>query len=106
MINTSVPILTQISQAIRQAEPEAEIILFGSRARCAARPDSDWDVLVLLDDEVTLAREQKLFDLLYDVELTTEEVLAVLIYEKNYWQEVLKDGPLYQNVNQEGILLA
>ena len=29
--------------------PDAEIILFGSRARGTARPDSDWDVLVIVD---------------------------------------------------------
>jgi predicted nucleotidyltransferase len=29
-----------------------KIILFGSRARDEAGPDSDWDLLVVLDDEV------------------------------------------------------
>ena len=105
MIDTSASILTQISQAIRQAEPQAEIILFGSRARGDARPNSDWDVLVLLDGKVTPEREEVLFKLLYQIELATEEVFSLLVYEKNYWQQVLKDGPLYQNVNQEGIVL-
>ena len=105
MIDTSASILTQISQAIRQAEPQAEIILFGSRARGDARPNSDWDVLVLLDGKVTPEREEVLFKLLYQIELATEEVFSPLVYEKSYSQQALKGGPLYQNVNQEGIVL-
>lgn len=31
--------------------PVEEIVLFGSRARDDARPDSDWDVIVCLSDE-------------------------------------------------------
>lgn len=95
----------QISQAVRRAEPQAEVILFGSRARGDARPDSDWDVLVLLEGKVTAAREEALFNLLYKIELTTEEVFSVLVYEKNYWQQSLKDSPLQNNVNQEGLML-
>ena len=42
---TQVSLLTQVKQLIHQIEPEAEIILFGSRARGDAAPDSDWDFL-------------------------------------------------------------
>jgi predicted nucleotidyltransferase len=101
-----VDIPSQISQAVHQVEPTAEVILFGSRARGSARPDSDWDILVLLDGEVTPAREQAIFSLLSVIELTYGEVFSTLIYENVYWQQTLKGSPLYQNVNQEGLLLA
>ncbi|NJK52260.1 MAG: nucleotidyltransferase domain-containing protein, partial [Leptolyngbyaceae cyanobacterium SU_3_3] len=42
-------ILTQVKQLIHQIEPDAEIILYGSRARSDATSDSDWDFLVLLN---------------------------------------------------------
>ena len=80
MPKTTLDIPAQISQAVRQAELQAEIILFGTRG--SARPESDWDVLILLDGKVALASEQTLFRLLYEVELPTEEVFSVLIYEK------------------------
>lgn len=38
-------ILDLIRNTIREAEPTAQIILYGSRARGDAREDSDWDVL-------------------------------------------------------------
>jgi predicted nucleotidyltransferase len=36
-------LLEQIKQAVRQAEPDAEIILYGSRSRGDALSESDWD---------------------------------------------------------------
>ena len=44
-------IVNQISQAIRRVDPTATAILYGSEARGDARPDSDIDVLILLDDD-------------------------------------------------------
>lgn len=104
-MKNTVDIPTQISQAIRRLEPTAEVILFGSRARGSARPDSDWDVLVLLNGKVTATREQALFSSLFQVELVTEEIFSVLVYEKTYWYEILRDSPLYENVNREGVTL-
>ena len=96
---------TQISRAVHQVEPDAEVILFGSRARGSARPDSDWDVLILLEGKVTPYRENTLFSTLYRVELATGEIFSLLIYEKDYWEDVLKYSPLYQNVGREGVAL-
>ena len=46
-------IISLIRDTIREAEPTAQIILYGSRARGDAREDSDWDVLVIVDKEKT-----------------------------------------------------
>lgn len=43
------PVIDLIRNTVRQQEPDAEIILYGSRARGDARPDSDWDVVILVD---------------------------------------------------------
>ena len=43
------PLLSRIIEAMR---PE-QIWLFGRRARGAARPTSDWDLLVVLPDDAT-----------------------------------------------------
>ncbi|MBK7338020.1 MAG: nucleotidyltransferase domain-containing protein [Saprospirales bacterium] len=40
-------ILQRIKESIRQVDPQAELILFGSRARNEERSDSDWDLLIL-----------------------------------------------------------
>ena len=44
-------IFNEIQTLKRQILPNEKVILFGSQARGDARPDSDWDLLVLLDKE-------------------------------------------------------
>ncbi len=98
-----------ISQLIRNSvssiDPNAEVILYGSRARGDERTDSDWDILILTDYYVNLQIERKFRDNLYDLELETGEPFSVFAYSKNDWQTKQRITPFYQNVTQEGILL-
>ena len=41
-----------LKQKIKEVEPSAEIILYGSRARNTAKKHSDWDFLVLSDQNI------------------------------------------------------
>ena len=44
-------VIQKIQEVARQVlPPGSELYLYGSRARGDARPDSDWDLLVLLDN--------------------------------------------------------
>lgn len=80
--------------------------LFGSRARGDFRPDSDWDILILVDDDqVTNEIEDKFRDDLYDIELESGQIISTIIYPKDYWKSMLVYSPLFKNVTREGILL-
>ena len=95
-----------IKQAIHQQDPTAEAYLFGSRARGNHRPDSDWDVLILVNEsEVTHEIEDKFRDVLYDLELATGEIISVFIYSKDYWKDALRFSPLYAHVSRDGVRL-
>ena len=62
----------QVLQAIAKrahevTPPGSTILLFGSRARGDERPDSDWDILVLLDKEkITADDHENISYSLYD----------------------------------------
>ncbi|GAG58037.1 unnamed protein product, partial [marine sediment metagenome] len=43
-----------IRKNIHETDPNAHVILYGSRARGEEKPDSDWDILVLTDYTVNL----------------------------------------------------
>jgi len=96
-----------ISQLIRYQintiDPNAEVILYGSRARGDERPDSDWDLLILTDYSVSLTSEREFRDKLYDLELETGQSLSIFIYSKTNWQTKQGITPFYNNVIQEGI---
>jgi predicted nucleotidyltransferase len=40
-------LLERVKQAVHEVEPEADIVLYGSRARGDAHAESDWDFLIL-----------------------------------------------------------
>jgi predicted nucleotidyltransferase len=61
-------LLHRVKQAIHDIEPDAEIILYGSRSRQDPSPDSDWDFLVLVDGIVNDARTDAIRHRLYEVE--------------------------------------
>ena len=42
-------LLQRIKEIVYAIEPSAQIFLYGSRARNDERPDSDWDILILVD---------------------------------------------------------
>jgi uncharacterized protein len=96
----------KISESIHKNDPYAEAYLFGSRARGNYRTDSDWDILILIDEsKVTNNIEDKFRDELYDIEIETGQVISTFIYPKAYWNSTLIYSPLYKNVTKEGIKL-
>ena len=99
-------IIDRIGKSIRAKDPDAEAFLFGSRARGDNRKNSDWDILILIDNnKVTNEIEDKFRDELYNIELETGQIISTFIYSKIYWNTNLVYSPLYKNVNAEGLRL-
>lgn len=96
----------KIVEVIRNKDTHALAYLFGSRARGDNRPDSDWDILILVDEpKVTNEIEDKFRSPLYDVEIESGQIISTFIYPKHYWNNNLVYSPLYENINKEGIRL-
>lgn len=97
-------ILKKLKKIIQNFDPDAEIILYGSRARGTETLESDWDFLVLTRIKINNDIKNKIRDAIYDLELETEEVLTSIIHEKDYWHRPLNQvTPFYQNVTKEGL---
>ncbi|MEW6405292.1 MAG: nucleotidyltransferase domain-containing protein [Chloroflexota bacterium] len=97
-------LLKRVKTAVHTLAPAAEIILYGSRARGAARADSDWDFLILLPSPPDKALETQIKDHLYDLELETDTVLSSIIRSKQEWSSArYAVTPLRQQVEQDGV---
>ena len=90
---------------IKEIDPGAQIILYGSRARGDERNDSDWDILVLTDYPVAIKKESVFRDHLYDLELETGEPFSIFVYSKIDWNTKQCVTPFYFNVTKQGIQL-
>jgi uncharacterized protein len=106
MIYSKEIVTNMIFDRIRKKDPAAEIILFGSRARAQETIDSDWDILILLNQrEVSRKLEKEFRDELYAVELEIGEPISTFVFSKADWEGKHKQTPLYQNIKRDGISL-
>jgi len=96
--------LEEIKNIIHSIAPNAEVYLFGSRARKDARKDSDWDILVLLNEDGNLKlQEREIVNKLYDLEVEKEIAINPVVYAKKQWEGIMSASPLHQNIEEEGI---
>ncbi len=94
-----------IRDTIREAEPTAQIILYGSRARGDAHEGSDWDVLTIVDKpRLTLKERSNLQYPVWDKGLDMGEEINVFSYTRKQWEQA--PPSLFKfNVMKEGITL-
>lgn len=96
----------RIKGTVQALEPDAEIILYGSRARGDAAADSDWDLLILVDGPMDAAREQAIRHRLYELEWDSDEVICSVICSRLDWNSPLyRAMPFHRNVDHDGIVL-
>jgi predicted nucleotidyltransferase len=96
--------IKKVSTAIHEIEPDAEIFLFGSRARGDFNIDSDWDFLVLTPNKkITFDYEMQLREPILNIEIQSGEVISLIVYSKVDWQTNKSISPLFCNVSREGI---
>lgn len=101
-----VELLKRCKKAIRQVVPDADVILYGSRARGDADKYSDYDILIIVNGPVDMALEERILDNVYPLELETDAVLTLFTYNKQKWDSSLyRAMPFHKNVDREGVLL-
>lgn len=87
------------------AADNVKIRLFGSRARGDARPDSDWDLLVVIDKEKIEDIDQDRYSFpFWELGWKINAMIHPILYTKKEWER-RKGTPFYDNVMTEGITL-
>jgi predicted nucleotidyltransferase len=99
-------LLDRCRRAIRQAVPDADVILYGSRARGDAHEHSDYDILVLVDQPVNIALKDRILTSVYPLELESGAMLTLVTYNRRQWDSFPhRDMPFRKNVERDGVLV-
>jgi len=82
------------------------VILFGSRSRGDARVDSDWDILVIVNEELNRCKRR---ELAYRIRTRLVELLQspvdVIVSTRGKWEKYKDEiGHLFYSVKREGII--
>ena len=97
-------IVKKIREAVATYPDNVKVWLYGSEARGEARPDSDIDLLVLLDkDRVSHVDRMHLLDPLVDIEQATGIVINPFFDTMKNWGS--RYTPFYENVTRDQIAL-
>ncbi|HOK79739.1 MAG TPA: nucleotidyltransferase domain-containing protein [bacterium] len=82
--------LERIKEVIKSIFPDAQIILFGSRARGDYKENSDYDIMVIIEQELNI-KDKRQYSSYIRKKLIEKRILAdVLIRTKkdaNYYQD-------------------
>jgi predicted nucleotidyltransferase len=81
-----------------------DVILFGSRTRKKSQTDSDFDVLIILNDHFEWMEKNKIRDICYDIALEYEiiidsKIIALPDIKNKFWGK----HPLITDAIQNGI---
>ena len=103
-------IVYQFSEDVKRilGDKLTKIIVYGSYARGDYREDSDVDIMILtkLSEEEIRAIKHDIYDLAFEVEMSTGIELSPIIKNEEqyeYWVDTL---PFYRNVRDEGVVVA
>ena len=85
-------------------EKVRSVYVFGSRARGTARPDSDYDVLLVVTDAFSLDDKDILYDAVMDILLETGRLVSLKIFKEKTFQQLCEmQTPFTAHVLREGI---
>lgn len=84
-----------------------KMYLFGSRAKGTERPDSDYDLLLVVNFDKTsevIKFKDKVYNIVMDILLNTGHVVSLKVFKKYEFKRLCRMGtPFTKNILKEGI---
>ncbi len=98
-------VINKVKEIMHRYDKNAEIILFGSRARGDWDEESDWDFLIFgnLPERSENIKQKIRADILKEIELASFDIVFTLFHNKKVWEEDYSITNIYNSILEEGI---
>jgi len=97
-------ILNKLKNLLQEKVKLHQVILFGSRARGDAEPDSDMDVLVVLDEPRTREVREIVSDCAWEAGFDAGVVVVPIVVSRDHWENGHERASLLAKaVKEEGV---
>jgi len=94
-------IVSSIKQRVLRNVPDARVLLFGSRARNAATPESDWDILVLTKETISKKLKKTIQAEIFPLSVEVGSFINVLVLQETEWLNNPSYYSLRENISAE-----
>lgn len=82
---TTPDVYGSISAIVKEVLPDAQVSLFGSRARGNHTNESDWDILILTHKEVNKDLKNKIHEKLFPFSVTIGSFINFILVTHEQW---------------------
>ena len=107
-MKSNIKILKKLKTSLinRFGENIKDVILFGSQVSGKAHENSDYDVLVILNNDYDWRYKNKILEVVYDIELEHDIFVDIKIISVNELNHSIKgQHPLYEDAIKEGVYI-
>jgi predicted nucleotidyltransferase len=95
--------LHELKKTLGERYDISSVIVYGSKARGDESPDSDIDVMIVLDVDTSQVKTA-VDELVYDINLTYDCLISVVFFGRKELEEgPLGELPLYKRILAEGV---
>jgi uncharacterized protein len=98
-----IQIVSEFKKHVQQVYPKAEIYFYGSRVTRTHREDSDYDLLVILD-EVTSNIRNNIYDIAWEIGFRFDVLISPVLTAKQEFLH-LTGSPFFNNIKQNGMVI-
>jgi predicted nucleotidyltransferase len=99
--------LVACRDAILAEHLTAGVVLYGSHARGQAGHESDMDLLILLNEDVTARKKRLIHDKIYEIGLREDLAISAIVRSYDAWNSPISQAtPFYNAIQREGIKVA
>lgn len=92
--------VSSITALVQEVLPDAQVTLFGSRANGNPTAESDWDILILTNEEVTRALKNKVHEKLFPFSVKIRSFINFILINREQWQNDPSYYSLHINIRE------